>query len=324
MDAQLYATEDNQIPPGANVSLIETRSGIHLRAAHWARIGRRNTGTVCVFPGRSEPIEKYFETVTNLRRRGFHVAVLDWRGQGGSGRVLKDRRKGHVESFGQYLEDLETFMRHIVLPDCPAPYYGLAHSMGGLIMLHALPRNTAPLQRIILSAPLVGLPFSQTTETAMSLATYLYDLAGLSDRYVPGYGASSPDSEPFEHNRLTMDPKRYKRNGRILDEHPDVAIGGPTMGWLLAALQAMRRLREPGFAAGIRTPILAVNAAADEIVSPRAAEELIGGFRSAHVITITGARHELLQERDIVREQFWAAFDAFIPGSSSEVELFGT
>jgi lysophospholipase len=32
------------------------------------------------------------------------------------------------------------------------------------------------------------------------------------------------------------------------------------------------------------------------------------------VLTIDGARHELLHERDLYREQFLAALDAFVPG----------
>ncbi len=39
-------------------------------------------------------IEKYFEVVSELRERGFAVAVLDWRGQGGSARALPIRAKG--------------------------------------------------------------------------------------------------------------------------------------------------------------------------------------------------------------------------------------
>jgi len=51
-------------------------------------------GTVCVFGGRGEFIEKYFETIGELRRRGFAVATMDWRGQGRSSRQLPDARKG--------------------------------------------------------------------------------------------------------------------------------------------------------------------------------------------------------------------------------------
>ncbi len=31
-------------------------------------------------------------------------------------------------------------------------------------------------------------------------------------------------------------------------------------------------------------------------------------------LLLRGARHEIMQELDYIREQFWAAFDAFVPG----------
>ena len=37
--------------------------------------------------GRTEYVEKYFETIGDILERGFAVAILDWRGQGGSGKV---------------------------------------------------------------------------------------------------------------------------------------------------------------------------------------------------------------------------------------------
>ena len=38
-------------------------------------------------------------------------------------------------------------------------------------------------------------------------------------------------------------------------------------------------------------------------------------LKAGRVIVIPGARHEILMERDVLREQFWAAFDAFVPGT---------
>jgi len=38
-------------------------------------------------------------------------------------------------------------------------------------------------------------------------------------------------------------------------------------------------------------------------------------LRAGSHLVIPGARHELLMEQDRYREQFWAAFDAFVPGS---------
>ena len=77
-----------------------------LRYARWRPPPGRK-GTVCLFQGRGEFIEKYFETVRDLRARGFAVARLDWRGQGRSQRMLTDRLKGYVGDFAEYERDVE-------------------------------------------------------------------------------------------------------------------------------------------------------------------------------------------------------------------------
>jgi len=46
-------------------------------------------------------------------------------------------------------------------------------------------------------------------------------------------------------------------------------------------------------------------------------ETLVNELRAGAQVVISGARHELMMERDAFREQFWAAFDAFVPGSRS-------
>ena len=86
----LVATPKNPIPLGVSVGFLKGKGGVPLRFARWRSALKERHGTVCIFPGRSEFIEKYFEVVGELRRRGFAVAVLDWRGQGGSGRLLQE------------------------------------------------------------------------------------------------------------------------------------------------------------------------------------------------------------------------------------------
>jgi lysophospholipase len=113
----LVSIPSNPVPEGAVDGTIKTPDGVELRFARWPAGDGKRKGTVCVFPGRAEMIEKYFEVVSELRARGFAVAVLDWRGQGGSTRMLADPRKGHVEDFAEYQIDLDAFMKQIVLPD---------------------------------------------------------------------------------------------------------------------------------------------------------------------------------------------------------------
>ena len=112
---------------------------------------------MCIFQGRGEWIEKYFETVRDLRARGFAVATLDWRGQGLSDRALSDRRKGYVRDFSEYDTDLETFMREIVLPDCPPPLFAIGHSTGATVLIRAAYRGHRWFDRMVLIAPLIAL-----------------------------------------------------------------------------------------------------------------------------------------------------------------------
>ncbi|MFX8715876.1 alpha/beta hydrolase, partial [Acinetobacter baumannii] len=88
------------------------------RVARWSPAGAEARGTVCVLQGRAEFIEKYYETVRDLLVRGFAVATLDWRGQGGSERHRNSRR-GHVNEFDEYGLDLAAFLNQVVLPSCP-------------------------------------------------------------------------------------------------------------------------------------------------------------------------------------------------------------
>ena len=151
----LVATLKNPIPLGVSVGFLKGKGGVPLRYARWRSALKERHGTVCIFPGRSEFIEKYFDVVGELRRRGFAVAVLDWRGQGGSGRLMRNSLKGHVKSFNDYEDDVARFMNEVALPDCPPPYYALGHSMGGTVLLKAATMRGCWFSRMVLTAPML-------------------------------------------------------------------------------------------------------------------------------------------------------------------------
>ena len=62
-----------------------------------------------------------------------------------------------------------------------------------------------------------------------------------------------------------------------------------------------------------------VAAGRDQIVSTAAIEDIAIRLRAGSHLIVAGARHELMMEQDRYRVQFWAAFDAFVPGTP----LFG-
>ena len=307
----LVATTDNPVPEGARSFFLQARDGRHVRVAVFPCAGRAR-GTIALFQGHNEFIEKYFETIEDLRRRGFDVATLDWRGQGGSERELEDPRKGHVDDFADYQLDLEVFLAE-VMTERPQPWFALAHSMGAAIMLDMANAARPPFQRMALVAPMIDLANLHFPSGARWLAETL-DMMGLGGMYIPlGRGVSILE-RPFEQNRLTTDPVRFARNAAIVTQTPELIIGDPTIGWVNAAFRLMGRFVAPEYPRRIRTPILTFTCGREEIVSNNAIERFVSNLNNASLITVQGAKHELLMERDPLREQFWRAFDAFIPG----------
>lgn len=305
----------NPVPEGAQLVPLTASDGVLLRAARFpARKGVPFKGTVCLFQGRGEFIEKYFEAIGDLTARGFDVATLDWRGQGGSQRGLRSARRGHVSHFDDFQRDLDIFMEGFVRPDCRPPFFALAHSMGGAIVLEGARRRTTWWDRIVLSAPMIGLPGVGSTTTTQRIAALCAAL-GLGRLFIPGGSGRGSYSGVFERNMLTGDAARYARVRALEREAPHLLIGSPTIGWLRAAHGAMNLLQDPEKISQIRTPVLFVSAGADRVVSNRAMAVLASQMRTAKVVTLPDARHEILMERDAIRGAFLAAFDAFVPGS---------
>jgi lysophospholipase len=312
---KLVSIPANPVPDNFVTEYLKTPDGVSLRYARWQPpAGRR--GTVCILQGRGEWIEKYFETVRDLRSRGFAVATLDWRGQGLSERMLRDRRKGYVRSFADYDTDLETFMREIVLPDCPPPLFAIGHSTGASVLIRAVSRGHRWFDRAVLIAPLIALAGVGASPSAIAIVRALR-LAGFGSMYVPGAAAAAMETRPFADNILTSDPVRYARNAAILEAEPLLAVGRPTVAWCDAAFRAMRIMQDRAYPARIRQPILIVSAGLDVIVSNAATEEFATYLRTGSHLVVVGAKHELLMEQDRYRSQFWAAFDAFVPGGGS-------
>lgn len=311
----LVVIPENPLPPGGEAGFIEGQDRARIRYALWEPRSWTGKGTVCLFAGRGEFIEKYFETVGDLLERGFWVATMDWRGQGHSARTLENPRKGHITTFEQYLGDLGHFMRKVVLPDTPGPYYALAHSMGGTILLQLATRRQPWFKRMVLAAPMIALRKKWLSTTNMRRIAEIACYAGLDGAYVPGGGPRSIESMPFSGNMLTSDQNRFVRNARILKEAPSLGVGSPTLGWVHAAARAMEAVNEAEFTHNLNAPILMVAAGCDPVVSTPAIEALGQNLRSGGHVVVDGARHELLMEKDVLRDQFWAAFDAFVPGS---------
>ncbi|WP_316860229.1 alpha/beta hydrolase [uncultured Cohaesibacter sp.] len=294
-----------------------------IRFALWPSLQGTPKGTVCLLHGRAEFIEKYYEVIMELRQRGFAVATFDWRGQGMSERLIPNQNKGYVRKFSDYGKDLEQFIKKVMLPDCPPPHFVLAHSMGGLVLLSNLPRLRTMIERAVLSAPLIEIATShkrlmglKIQQSGIRKVSAFLRLFGQGAMFMPGVSSSPFDPQGFYSNAVTSDGPRYDRNRQFLIDFPKLAIGGPTVQWVHETCKVIDKLQSSDFQATIHTPTLIVTAGQDTVVNSLASEYFARTTRSVNSVGIAGSKHELMMERDMIRQQFWAAFDSFIPGEA--------
>ncbi len=310
----------NEIVPGATVGVAHASDGVALRYAIWGEEMRAPKGTVCLLQGRGEFIEKHFETIADLLSMGYAVATLDWRGQGGSQRLTANPRKGHIGSFKQYDDDLQAFITQAVLPDCPPPYFGLGHSMGGNVLINAaIKRNW--FEKVVVTSPLIDLAGDGLPSGLMKLATTFAKAMGFGRSQVPAPSGGGFAAWDFPDNPFTGDITRFERTKQVIEEAPELAVGRVTFGWIYAALQAIDELAAVRKGTILRTPVLIVAAGRDRVVSTQDCREFSTRVANVSTIVLDGARHEILLERDSHREQFWAAFKAFIHDQDPLVPL---
>lgn len=234
---------------------------------------------------------------------------MDWRGQGLSERALPVREKGHIRDFGAFRSDLALFFEGVVRSALPGPYVLLTHSMGGTPALQMLADGDTAYRAAVLVAPMTRLFDGVTRRIGVRALSMAATKFGFARHAIAGVKEHSME---FEGNNLTSDAARHARFRDLQAAAPNATIREPTYGWLRAATEAMDDLHRPGRYAALKTPTLLVSAEHDRLVRSSDHEWLAKQSPMIERVTIEGALHEILMERDEVRNRFWSAFDAFV------------
>lgn len=315
--APLISIPEAPAPEGGAAEFLRGADGVRFRVAFFPREGAR--GTVVLSPGRTEPIEKYFEAIDDLRARGFAVLAHDWRGQGLGDRPLADRLKGHADGWGGYLSDYAR-MLDAFAERAPRPWIGVGHSLGGCLILLAMAEGERRLAGVVLSAPMLriqtgGRPYAQARALAWLMAR-----VGQAGEYVLG-DANNPFEHTFEANALTRDRARYDRWRAQLVACPELGLGGVTWGWLDFAFRASARLLDRPGLEKVTAPVTVVAAAEDAVVDAAALRSAVARLPRGALVEVPGALHEVLMEADDKRVVFFEAFDALAATLALEPDI---
>lgn len=305
---ELHPTLENRLPPEAKVIELKTADGFSLRGMT-AGTGQR--GTILLLNGRSDYLERYFETMRDLVDRGFCVASFDWRGQGGSQRMLKDGQRGHITNFKYFDEDLRTAMEQLVRAHCPGPYYAVAHSTGGHVLLRNI-LNQTWFSKAIVTSPLMELNYGGWPRWLARFLAYVMVQAGLSWMLLPGMSRLPVMAGEFFANPLTSEPRRWERDSGTLRRYPELSVGGATFGWLNAAMDSINQLKDGNFPKRPKCPVLMVLAGRERVVDNTVSQRFARLVPGVSLVYIQDSLHEILMERDVIRQEFLAGLDNYL------------
>ena len=289
----------------ATLDYVTAKDGTRLRCAWWPALNDGPRGTVMVMSGYSEFIEKYYEVAFDLQQLGFAVLCFDWRGQGLSTRAHPERR-GWVQNYATMVNDALDISLWLKRRGAPAPLLGLGHSMGGNVCIRLLQNHRSLFKAAAVTAPMLGLR-GLPNWLLRSLAE-VGSRAGMDGRYAPG----AKDNDPYgPHVPLSSDRRRIDAWRNYLRTDPWLITHGVTWRWVREAAASMQTVTRPANAARISTPLLIANPLGDSLVDPAPTRRFAAACDAAQLLEVADSEHELLQESDLLRAQFFSAFDAF-------------
>jgi lysophospholipase len=261
--------------------------------------------TVLLLHGRATFIEYYEPLILPLLERGVRVITYDLEGQGLSTRLLENPKKGYIDSFQTYLENLHAFISDCVQKEEGA-FMLMGYSLGGHIALRYLQEHPNAADGAFVLSPMLGIPVDWVSKTLVHLLYY----AGFDESFVPNANEISFALRMrFEENDYTRDPDRFRDIQKLINHFENHAIGGTTFGWTKNAFDSCQLLLNK--ADTFKTPTYILLGGGDSIIETTAAETFCKQASACRYKIIEGAYHELFREDANTQATLWKAFDTF-------------
>jgi alpha-beta hydrolase superfamily lysophospholipase len=224
-----------------------TRAGLDLHVEHFAARSPARLALVMVH-GFSAHCALYRHVGATLAERGIAFTAFDCRGHGRSG-----GRRGHVDDFGDYLDDLDTVVAWARAHAPGVPWALLGHSLGGAVAI-AFTQDDSRIDKpiaLVAATPWLKLKMKVPVHKRMAgpIAARVYPTLTMAN----GLRAADVSRNPLVLANFDQDP---------LVHHVASA------GWFFTTLRAQARIRAR--AERLRVPTLILLAEQDRIVANEA------------------------------------------------------
>lgn len=297
MESAAFHSDVAYGPEGGVAHWLTTADGLRIRVGYWPLDDAK--GTVLIFPGRTEFVEKYGLTAKAFQAHGYASLAIDWRGQGIADRMMENRAIGHIGTFADYQHDVAAVMDYAKVMNLPRPYFLLGHSMGGCIGLRSLMEGLE-VKAAMFSAPMWGVTMSPALRAFAWAFSAASTKLGFDQSIVPGQVLESYVlREEFSKNTLTNDPEVWADLRVQLEQHPELGLGGPSLRWLYQSLREMRDLSQKP---SPNIPCLTYLGTKEVIVDPDRIRERMKNWPGGQLRVIEGGLHEMLMDLPAMRD----------------------
>jgi lysophospholipase len=266
-------------------------------------------GAIVLFPGRGDPFFDFAETIYDLGSHGYSIYTLDHRGQGSSDRLLADHQLGYVENFDDYVDDAKTFYDTVVKSHPHRKTFLLGHSMGGAIAAVYANHYPSDFDAVVLASPMFEINTAPYSAWEARFLVCWNILIGKGEEYGPTQHDFDNDWT-FEGNHLTSSPIRWKTVHDLFATYPVLQIGGATSRWIDESLKAGNRIHD--FADDFEDPVLMISSGDDQLVEQPDIDYFCQHAKHCtQVPPYPGAMHQILSERDVIRDDVLARIVGF-------------
>ena len=305
------------IPAHARESAWHAPDGHAIRRIDWPRPAQ-SRGSLLFLGGRGDAYEKYLETLEYWFGQGWAVTAIDWRGQGGSGRLGDDDAIGHIGDFAHWIDDLRGFWSDWKAEsgaNRPAQekHVLIGHSMGGQLALRGVAEGAADPDALVLVAPMLGFAGPPLSPWMWHGAARVMAALGPVSRPAWKMGEKPGQPAGARQGILTHDVSRYEDELYWREKRPQLRLGAPSWGWVERAAESMRRTARADVLAKVKLPVLVLSTSADRLVSARAIRRAVRLLPDARLMEFgSESAHEILRESDEVRGRALSAIDDFL------------
>ena len=251
-----------------------TPDGVKLFERSWkTEAGSR--AAVLIVHGFAEHSGRYFYVADELARAGYSIYMFDLRGHGQS-----EGSRATVNSFNEYLHDLELFLGRVKILEPDKPIFLVGHSLGGAIAALFASARQDDIKGLILSSPLVKVP--------EGMSSFFISILSFLSRCVPFL----PLVEKVDSALISRDKdvvKRYRDDPLVHHRK----MSAREADEVVKSIQRIKR-----GAGDISLPILLLHGTADRVADIKGTEELyeLVSSKDKEMKRYEGFYHEIMNE----------------------------